>query len=285
MNLSVLRKTYINRLSEIYPSSEITSIFRLLVAHRLHLDSAALVLEEKKELLPKDSAYFQKALERLQEKEPVQYIVGETYFYNLKLRVNSEVLIPRPETEELVAWIISDVEKYNKNKTIRTLDIGTGSGCIAISLAKNLPNIEVWAIDISPKALQVAKENANTHQVAVHFLEADILKTDELPKTYDMIISNPPYVRRQERSQMHGNVLQFEPDQALYVSDDNPLLFYKKIIVLAAKCLNEKGCLYFEINQYLGKEVVQLLAQNGYKNIELRKDFLGNNRMLKAVKI
>ena len=285
MNLSVLRKTYINRLSEIYPSSEITSIFRLLVAHRLHLDSAALVLEEKKELLPKDSAYFQKALERLQEKEPVQYIVGETYFYNLKLRVNSEVLIPRPETEELVAWIISDVEKYNKNKTIRTLDIGTGSGCIAISLAKNLPNIEVWAIDISPKALQVAKENANTHQVAVHFLEADILKTDELPKTYDMIISNPPYVRRQERSQMHGNVLQFEPDQALYVSDDNPLLFYKKIIVLATKYLNEKGCLYFEINQYLGKEVVQLLEQNGYKNIELRKDFLGNNRMLRAAKI
>lgn len=285
MNLSVLRKTYINRLSEIYPSSEITSIFRLLVAHRLHLDSAALVLEEKKELLPKDSAYFQKALERLQEKEPVQYIVGETYFYNLKLRVNSEVLIPRPETEELVAWIISDVEKYNKNKTIRTLDIGTGSGCIAISLAKNLPNIEVWAIDISPKALQVAKENANTHQVAVHFLEADILKTDELPKTYDMIISNPPYVRRQERSQMHGNVLQFEPDQALYVSDDNPLLFYKKIIVLATKYLNEKGYLYFEINQYLGKEVVQLLEQNGYKNIELRKDFLGNNRMLRAAKI
>ena len=195
------------------------------------------------------------------------------------------MLIPRPETEELVAWIISDVEKYNKNKTIRTLDIGTGSGCIAISLAKNLPNIEVWAIDISPKALQVAKENANTHQVAVHFLEADIFKTDELPKTYDMIISNPPYVRRQERSQMHGNVLQFEPDQALYVSDDNPLLFYKKIIVLAAKYLNEKGCLYFEINQYLGKEVVQLLEQNGYKNIELRKDFLGNNRMLRAAKI
>lgn len=282
MTLKALRVLFKDKLSAIYPPSEIESIFQILAKYKLGFDSATLILEGKKEVNLPDLYFFQKSLERLQKNEPIQYIIGESYFYELLFKVNSSVLIPRPETEELVQWIITDVKDHFLNKKIQILDIGTGSGCIAISLAKNLPNAEVWALDISDEALDIAKENAVINKVSIHFLQADILQLKKLPQTYDIIVSNPPYIRQAEKKQMHHNVLEFEPDKALYVQDDNPLLFYKKITELALKYLTKNGSLYFEINQYLGEETVQLLKSFGLAKRELRKDLLGNDRMLRG---
>jgi len=188
-------------------------------------------------------------------------------------------LIPRPETEELVDWIVKDSKN---SSSIRIIDIGTGSGCIAISLAKNLPNAEVFAIDISPEALKIAKHNAKINSVKVHFIETDILNTTTLSNTFDVIVSNPPYVRELEKEQMQQNVLANEPHIALFVKNENPLLFYNKISDLAKTHLLKNGDLYFEINQYLGIETKALLKSKGFKNIELKKDIYAVNRMIKA---
>jgi release factor glutamine methyltransferase len=193
--------------------------------------------------------------------------------------VNESTLIPRPETEELVEWIINE----NKNRQgIKILDIGTGSGCIAISLAKNLPDTTVYAIDVSEEALAVAKENAITNGVAVNFIKTDILGADNLPETFDIIVSNPPYVRNLEKAEIKPNVLDFEPHLALFVDDNDPLIFYRKIAQLAKNSLKTDGKLYYEINQYLGPETIALLEQTGFINIILRKDFVGNDRMTSA---
>ena len=198
---------------------------------------------------------------------------------DLSFKVTSDVLIPRPETEELVEWIISE----SKNRTsLKILDIGTGSGCIAISLAHHLPNAEVFAIDVSAKALQMAKQNALLNHVEVHFLEIDILKAENLPQQFDIIVSNPPYVRNLEKEEIKNNVLEHEPHLALFVDDFEALIFYKKIAELAIINLNNNGQLFFEINQYLGREMVQLLEDLQFSNIELRKDIYGNDRMTRA---
>ena len=199
---------------------------------------------------------------------------------DLKLIVNKHVLIPRPETEELIEWIVKD----SKNKTnIDVLDIGTGSGCIPIALHKNMSNANVNTIDVSTKAIETAKKNAKNNQANINFIHQDILTTETLPNKYDVIVSNPPYVRNLEKQEMQKNVLDYEPHLALFVEDHDPLIFYKKIAELAKTSLKPKGALYFEINQYLGNETVELLKKLDFKNIELKKDMFGNDRMVKAV--
>lgn len=194
--------------------------------------------------------------------------------------VNENVLIPRPETEELVDWIIEDQKKDKQSITI--LDIGTGSGCIAISLAKKIPEAKVYAMDISEQAIQVARDNAKKNQADITFIKADILEVKELFQDFDIIVSNPPYVRELEKKEMRSNVLDNEPQRALFVSDNEPLLFYKKITDLAKEKLKENGGLYFEINQYLGVETKNMIESKGFKSVEVRKDLYDNERMIRA---
>ena len=279
MLLLEIKKIFISELSEIYPETEIQSFFNLLIEFKLNLSRIDLALNPKKKLDKDEVDYFQKALTSLKKQIPIQYIIGETEFYGLPFKVNSNVLIPRPETEELVDWIINDTKNSSK---IKLLDIGTGSGCIPISLAKNIPNAEVFAIDISPEAIKTAKENAKLNNVAINFIEADILKTQELPTSFDIIISNPPYVRELEKEMMQENVLANEPHLALFVKDKNPLLFYNKIADLAKNHLTSDGNLYFEINQYLGNKTIELLESKNFKNIILKKDIFEADRMIKA---
>jgi len=279
MLLLEIKKIFISELSEIYPETEIQSFFNLLIEFKFNLSRIDLALNPKKKLDKDEVDYFQKALTSLKKQIPIQYIIGETEFYGMPFKVNSNVLIPRPETEELVDWIINDTKNSSK---IKLLDIGTGSGCIPISLAKNIPNAEVFAIDISPEAIKTAKENAKLNNVAINFIEADILKTQELPTSFDIIISNPPYVRELEKEMMQENVLANEPHLALFVKDKNPLLFYNKIADLAKNHLTSDGNLYFEINQYLGNKTIELLESKNFKNIILKKDIFEADRMIKA---
>ena len=219
-------------------------------------------------------------LEQLKKEIPIQYLLGKTSFYGLDFEVNENVLIPRPETEELVEWILESQKSKGENKKIRILDIGTGSGCIAISLAKNLPNADVFALDISEKALAIAKRNAKINAVNVTFINQNILETEDLGQQFDIVVSNPPYVRNLEKVEIKKNVLDNEPHLALFVEDNDALIFYKKIAELAQKNGSENSQLYFEINQYLGKEMIDLLEKMNFKNIELRKDIYGNDRMI-----
>ncbi|MFA6087972.1 peptide chain release factor N(5)-glutamine methyltransferase [Mucilaginibacter sp.] len=228
-------------------------------------------------------------LEELKTGKPVQYILGTTEFYGLNFLVNPAVLIPRPETEELVEWVLQSQKlKVNSEKSLSILDIGTGSGCIAISLKKNLPGANVMAIDISPGALQTAKQNAVINEVEVEFIEQDILevKGEKLKvksqKKFDIIVSNPPYVTLEDKLQMHQNVTGFEPHTALFVPEHDPLIFYKAIAGFAAEHLENNGLLFFEINENYGKETVELLSHNKFTNIELRQDMSGRDRMIMA---
>ena len=272
---------FFSELSILYPETEIQSFFTILIEFKLHLSRIQLALEHNFELDNDDFEFLQNALLKLKNQIPIQYIVGETAFYGLMFKVDKNVLIPRPETEELVEWIVLN---HKNSNLLKILDVGTGSGCIAISLAKNLPNTEVFALDISVEAINVAKNNALMNQVKVEFILADILKIEKLATNFDIIVSNPPYVRELEKSQMQQNVLSNEPHIALFVKDENPLLFYGKIAELAKNHLTENGVLYFEINQYLGPETIELLKSKGFKNIELKKDIYSVDRMVKCLK-
>lgn len=279
MNIIDLKNHFSTELKGIYPETEISSFFNLLINFKLKLSRTDIALNPQLKVEDNNFIYIQSAIKKLQKQEPLQYIIGETDFFNLTFKVNPNVLIPRPETEELVEWILSE---NHKKDTINILDIGTGSGCIAISLAKNLPNAKVYAIDISPEAINTATINAKNNNANVNFIETDILKINKLPHNFDIIVSNPPYVRELEKEQMQPNVLANEPHLALFVKDQNPLLFYNKIADLAKQHLTKNGNLFFEINQYLSKETIELLEEKGFKNIELRKDILKNDRMIKA---
>ena len=215
-------------------------------------------------------------LEKLKLEIPIQYIIGTTSFFGLDFNVNENVLIPRPETEELVDLII----KNCNSKTPKIIDIGTGSGCIAISLAKNIPLATVYAIDVSEKALEIAKVNATLNNVNVNFILANILDVDNLNEQFDVIVSNPPYVRNLEKHEIKKNVLEYEPHLALFVNDNDALIFYKKIAELAKINLSQNGQLFFEINQYLGKETKELLENLDFKKVILKKDIYGNDRMI-----
>ena len=280
MSIKGFKREFQDRLINEYPIEEINSFFHLLTEDFLGLNRLDLALEPNREFSAAQKGKLELALERLAQHEPIQYIIGKTEFFGLPFRVDQDVLIPRPETEELVSWIFEDIKKQGKKK-ISILDIGTGSGCIAISLAKNLPAASVTAIDVSKTALKIANANARLNKVSVNFLYQDILSSENLPGEYDVIVSNPPYVRELEKQEMHRNVLENEPHLALYVKDDDPLIFYRKITKLAKTYLSPGGALYFEINQYLGEESRELLTNEGFKT-RLKKDIFGNFRMLKG---
>ena len=287
MILKEFKTYFLEQLSKIYPKTEVDTFFFLLIEEYLGLQRVDTVLKPDFKIPDDKMILLENSLERIQKEEPIQYILGKTEFYGLPFIVNKHTLIPRPETEELVEWILNEV---NSTQKLNILDIGTGSGCIPISLAKHLPNATISAIDVSTNALTVAKENAVLNNVSVNFIEQDILQSDSLNeilkqvqlKQFDIIVSNPPYVRELEKVEIKNNVLENEPHLALFVDDNNPLLFYNKIADLAKKHLSKNGVLFFEINQYLGKETIEMLSQKGFSNIELRKDLFGNDRMIKS---
>lgn len=288
-------RNYFNEtLKTIYPITEIDSFFFLLLEEYLGFRRVDIVLKSDFKITQENLNLLQSATKQLEQEVPLQYIIGKTEFYGLPFVVNKHVLIPRPETEELVAWVVSESSRFKtfntstkqttETKQLKILDIGTGSGCIPISLKKQLPFAKISAIDISKEALTVAKKNAVLNNVDIHFILQDILKTVALDQHYDIIISNPPYVRESEKKELKNNVLKNEPHVALFVENDNPLIFYAKIAELAKKYLNKNGLLFFEINQYLGTETIDLVNKKGLKNIQLKKDMFGNDRIIVASK-
>lgn len=279
MLLKDIKTIFQNELDHLYPKEEVDSFFFRFMEHYLNLERFTLVLQPNLVISKEEGQPFFEGLARLRKEEPLQYILGEVYFMDVRLRVNPDVLIPRPETEELVQWAISEAENDGMNTSI--LDVGTGSGCISIALAKHLPNAKVYGLDISENALKVANENAKTNQVAVNFIHGDILNL-EYEEKFDVIVSNPPYVRELERVHMQNNVRNHEPELALFVPDENPLKFYKAIVNFSKRHLNAGGKLFLEINQYLSKASQQLLVDNHLVEVELRKDIFGNFRMLKG---
>uniref|UniRef100_UPI004049AE09 peptide chain release factor N(5)-glutamine methyltransferase n=1 Tax=Gelidibacter sp. TaxID=2018083 RepID=UPI004049AE09 len=285
LKIKELHNKFHQELDVIYGDNEVQNFFYLLTEFHLKLKRIDITLQPDFELTSEVLEYFLGAISRLKTYEPIQYIIGETEFYGLPFKVNSHTLIPRPETEELVELVINNV-KLKSTRPLSILDIGTGTGCIAISLAKHIVNAQVFAVDVSNDALKVAKENAVLNAVNVEFLKADILNWQSESRLqelkFDIIVSNPPYVRHLEKAEMKANVLQHEPHLALFVDDANPLQFYRAITEFASQKLQPNGQLYFEINQYLGDEMLQLLKSFHFKNIELLTDIFGNHRMMKA---
>lgn len=280
LNLTKTRDLFFISLEGKYALEEINAFYYIFCEEILGFSKIDAALNRDFCLSSSHQNILQETISRLLKFEPIQYIYGVAHFYHLKFKVTSEVLIPRPETEELVDIVI----KNTKNQAVKILDIGTGSGCISISLAKNLALAEVSAIDISENALQIAIENALLNNVKVQFIQKDILNTGQLTQKYDIIISNPPYVKEDEKKEMNRNVLEYEPALALFVSNIDPLIFYKKIALLAFNHLNDQGILYLEINQSLGKEMIELVKHIGFKEVNLKKDFLGNDRFILAEK-
>lgn len=285
MLLKEVKSIFHTELDNIFGVQEVTSFFYLLMDHYLNLEKFVMALTPDLVITKDEASVLFQALGKLKLQVPVQHIIGETEFMDLKFKVSPKVLVPRPETEDLIRWILEDHSKDNK-ESLQILDIGTGSGCIAVSLAKHLANAKVSALDISGEALEIALLNAAKNGVNIHFQEVDILKDSALEiveSTFDIIASNPPYVRVLEKSKMRANVLEHEPEIALFVPDQDPLVFYRAIANFALKKLTHNGRLYVEINQYLGKEMVELLSSVGFKNVELRQDIFGNDRMVKGV--
>ena len=279
MLLKEYRTYFIEKLTPLYDAMEAERFFAIALEELKGWKRIDVALNPDAELSDEEVSKWDAVLQQLELQKPIQYIFGRTYFYGLDFEVNENTLIPRPETEELVEWVIHE----NKNRAqVKILDIGTGSGCIAISLAKNLPDAQVFAIDVSGDALAVAKRNADSNNVNVTFIQQDILVAEMLPERFDVIVSNPPYVRNLEKAEIKQNVLDYEPHLALFVDDNDALVFYRKIALLAKANLPQNGKLYFEINQYLGKETMQMLDDLGFKNMVLRKDMYGNDRMLAA---
>ena len=269
-----------NELKTHFSPEEISSLTRLILEKEFSIPLADILTCKFNHLSDAAVKKLSEIIDKLKNAEPIQYILGETDFFGLPFYLDSSVLIPRPETEELVQWVITSTN----NASAKILDIGTGSGCIAVTLAKKLPHAEVHAWDISPDALEVARKNAERNGVHLFFLEKDFLQESVSDKMFDIIVSNPPYVTESEKSDMEDNVLRFEPHLALFVTDENALVFYEKIADFARIYLNKGGVLFFEINREKGCQVEALLQQRGFKNIERVKDISGNERMIKAVK-
>ncbi len=307
MLLKEIKDIFHKELDELYPKEEIDSFFYSCIEHYLKLERFILAIQPGLTLTKEEEQPLFEALAHLKLEKPLQYILGTTHFMDLELQVNENVLIPRPETEELVQWILDDIsseksdirhqktevrnqpnEKNTENlipPPLTILDIGTGSGCIAIALAKNLPDAKVYALDVSEEALEVAQKNAESNGVDIGFMHQDIFNPElelESELHFDIIVSNPPYVRELEKKEINKNVKDFEPDTALFVSDEDPLVFYKAIMDFSENNLDENGSLYFEINQYLGEETKALFNTRNFSEIELRKDIFGNDRMLKG---
>ncbi|ADX66900.1 peptide chain release factor N(5)-glutamine methyltransferase [Weeksella virosa] len=276
MNLAELEKFFVQSLSTLYDEQETKALFRYYLEEKYHFSTSDF-------LLPAEHIFRLDEIENdvvaLSLGKPIQQILGYAYFMDWKFLVNEFTLIPRPETEELVEWIAKDLHK--RTNELRVLDIGTGSGCIPIALKHLLPNAQISAIDFSAQAIAMAKKNAKYNKVEVDFFVHDIFDKFPTEKKYDVLVSNPPYVRNCEKEAMHQNVLNFEPETALFVADDNPLKYYQRIIEVAKEILTAEGVLYLEINQYLSQEMTELYSGD-YEYVELRKDLSGHYRMLKA---
>ncbi|MBL7559925.1 peptide chain release factor N(5)-glutamine methyltransferase [Olleya sp. YSTF-M6] len=285
MLVNDLKALFHNQLDAIYGKDEVFTFFFMLTEAYSNISRLDVALDINLSITKAEQQPFFDALEQLKKQQPIQYIIGETEFFGLPFKVNSNTLIPRPETEELVQLIMDSYTNKASVNNASILDVGTGSGCIAISLAKNIAKSTVHALDVSAKAIQNASENAMLNQVYVNFLESSILEDttwDSVFKDlkFDTIVSNPPYVRQLEKQAMSANVLENEPHLALFVDDDNPLIFYKAITNFALKYLKPKGELFFEINEYLGRETVDLLIHSGFENVQLKQDFFGKDRMV-----
>ncbi len=276
-------KSFKNKLAVIYPLTEINSIIEIVFEYELGLSKTDLLLKSENQLTEIQFERLQAILTRLKNNEPVQYVLGKTVFFDLDFFVAPGVLIPRQETEELVDWIIKDADAQ---KSINILDIGTGSGCIAIALAANLQMAKVQAYDISDKALEIAQKNASISKLDIEFLKFNILEHQQVTENqkFDIIVSNPPYVLEKEKEWMAKNVLNYEPELALFVKDNDPLLFYKAITNYANLNLTKEGKLYFEINEAYGKEIENLMIKEGFKSVVLRKDLNGKDRMICGIK-
>lgn len=271
-------------LKELYPTEEVNSFSRWILEEVCNLSPQQQILYKDTQLSHSDEERIRTIVKRLQKMEPLQYIIGKTEFYGLNFEVNPSVLIPRPETEELVHMIL----QTEKKSGLHVLDIGTGSGCIAISLAKHLTGAIVHAIDISEKALATARVNATQNKATVEFVQADILSEKSTGifthSTLDIIVSNPPYIKENEKTTMLDNVLLYEPHQALFVPDNEPLLFYRRIADIGCDLLKKDGRLYFEINAACGTMILDMLEKKGYNHLAMIQDLSGKDRFIKAIK-
>ena len=265
-----------------YPETEIASMAKWLLQEVFGFGTLELYGGKDRSFSSKEQKQLDDILDRLKNFEPLQYILGVEIFHGLEFEVTPSVLIPRPETAELIDWIIADHPDF----TGHLLDVGTGSGCIPISLAKEFPHAHIESWDVSTQALAVAERNAKRNEVEVHFKEQDILvfQSGTLQPIYEVMVSNPPYIAEKEKATMEPNVLEWEPSLALFVPDADPLLFYRTIATHGLQLLKPKGTLYFEINQVYGQETEIMLENMGYTSVELRKDLFGNDRMLKALR-
>jgi len=277
-------KYYTDQLTKVYDEIESKSIMYQLVRHFFKYERIDFVKSQEIRLSESELLTVHFAVKELLLHKPLQYVIGETEFLDLRIKVNDHVLIPRPETEELVQLICK--REFTKNGVLHILDVGCGSGCIGIALKKSLGSSDVYGLDISENALKLAKENSELNDAELHFILCDILdetKWDDLG-TYEMVVSNPPYIRESEKELMRKNVLEFEPLHALFVKDDDPLLFYRKIALFCEKHLTKNGTLYFEINEALGNETKEMLALMSFKSIEIYKDINGKDRFIRAEK-
>lgn len=284
-----IKNYYCDKLCSIYDKDESNAMILMLFEFYFNINRVKMALEPKLRLSESEILKIHFAVKDLLKHKPVQYVIGETEFCDLRFKVNENVLIPRPETSEMVKEIyneqctINNLTFSTSNSQFSILDIGTGSGCIAITLAKKLPNAQVFALDISEKALEVAKENAINNNVNITFIQDDILSLKNSIETkFDIIVSNPPYVRNMEKSGMCDNVLSWEPHNALFVSDDDPLIFYRKILEFAKEHLNENGEVWLEINEFLGKEMFSLCKELDFYDVKLLKDFRGRDRFIRS---
>ena len=268
-----------NELSGLYPTGELATLTRIITTELLGVSQMAFYLKDDITLTAGQQTLLHNAIERLKKQEPIQYILGYSDFCGLRFKVTPATLIPRPETSELVEWISGEATGCE-----RILDIGTGSGCVAVSLAHKLPQSKVTAWDISANALTIATENSRAHGTNITIAQVDILAHRSTDEQFEIIVSNPPYIKEIEKEQMEANVLNWEPHTALFVPNSDPLLFYRTIAQKGVNMLAPGGRLYFEINRAHGKETIEMLAAFGYTNIELRKDIFGNDRMIKATK-
>ena len=280
MTISEIQKNYREALSSVYDEREARSVTNLVFEKILELQSHKISLEKFRILTAPQIDRLNGVLQRLLSHEPVQYILEEADFYGLKFKVNKHVLIPRPETEELVAWVKAEVADLRS----KILDIGTGSGCIPISLAKEFPEAEIEGVDISEEAVLIATENNNINRTKVKFERLDILNEGLKHNYYDFVISNPPYIGLPEAAEMAANVLKFEPHLALFAPAGDDLIFYRQISDKGFTALKAGGKLFFEINYLKGEEVTSIMEATGFKGVELRKDINGKNRMIKGEK-
>lgn len=279
-----IKRYYCEQLCSIYDSNEANAMILILLEHYFNIDRIKIALDPNLRLSESEMLKIHFAVKDLLKNKPIQYIIGETDFCDLKFKVNENVLIPRPETSELVNKI-HNVQRTINDERFTILDIGTGSGCIAISLAKRMQNSHVYALDISEKALEIAKENAINNDADVTFIHDDILSLrNNIGTKFDVIVSNPPYVRELEKTEMHNNVLKWEPHNALFVSNHDPLIFYRSILGFANTHLKGHGMVWFEINEYLGKEMTDLCHNMGFSEVEIFKDFRGKDRIVKVYK-